>query len=154
MTNARTRATGPVVVDLRRRGVALDGVRVAVAAGRRRRVAAGAGRRPGAAARLQVGLAGCWLGLSLNPPRGWGRVVAHGLLSALLGLLCWALAALAGPNTLRNVLLYPITDGDDVARAWGGPSLAGAWAVHAALALVILPWSWRCFAAWASCRQG
>jgi hypothetical protein len=66
-------------------------------------------------------------------------VVAHGLLSALLGLLCWALAALAGPNTLRNVLLYPITDGDDVARAWGGPSLAGAWAVHAALALVILP---------------
>jgi hypothetical protein len=47
--------------------------------------------------------------------------------------------ALAGPNTVRNVLLYPITDGDAVARSWGGPTLAGAWAVHAGLALLLLP---------------
>jgi hypothetical protein len=49
----------------------------------------------------------------------------------------WVLVALAGPNTVRNVLLYPITDGSDVARAWGGPALAGAGAVHAALALLL-----------------
>jgi hypothetical protein len=54
-------------------------------------------------------------------------------------VLCWLLVALARPNTVRNLLLYPITDGDDVARAWGGPTLAGAWAVHAALALLLLP---------------
>jgi hypothetical protein len=96
----------------------------------------------GAAGRLQSGLAGRWLDLSLTPPHGrhsWGRVVIHALLTAMIGLVCWVLVALAGPNTVRNVLLYPITDGDDVARAWGGPSVAGAWAVHAALALLILP---------------
>lgn len=98
--------------------------------------------RHGAAGRLQSGLAGRWLGLPLTPPHrrpSWGRVVIHALLTAIVGLVCWALVALAGPNTIRNVLLYPITDGDEVARAWGGPGLAGAWAVHAALALLILP---------------
>jgi hypothetical protein len=95
-----------------------------------------------AAARLQRGLADRRLHLSLAPPRGgyrWGRVVTHALLASMVGVLCWLLVALAGPNTVRNVLLYPITDGDDVARAWGGPTLAGAWAVHAALALLLLP---------------
>jgi hypothetical protein len=98
--------------------------------------------RHGAAARVQLGLAGRWLGLSLPPPHSrhrWVRVVTHALLIAMIGLLCWVLVALAGPNTVRNVLLYPATDGDGVARAWGGPSLAGAWAVHAALALLLLP---------------
>jgi hypothetical protein len=57
----------------------------------------------------------------------------------MIGVLCWELVALAGPNTVRNVLLYPITDSSEVARAWGGPTLAGAWAVHAALALLLLP---------------
>jgi hypothetical protein len=95
-----------------------------------------------AAARLQRGLADRWLRHSLAPPRGgdrWGRVVIQALLTSVLGVVCWLLVALAGPNTVRNVLLYPITDGDAVARAWGGPTLAGAWAVHAALALLLLP---------------
>jgi hypothetical protein len=90
----------------------------------------------------QRGLAERWLHVRPAPPRGghrWGRVVLHALLTAMIGALCWLLAALAGPNTVRNVLLYPITDGDDVATAWGGPTLAGAWAVHAAGALLLLP---------------
>jgi hypothetical protein len=95
-----------------------------------------------AAARLQRGLADRWLRRALTPPQGgdrWGRVVLQALLASTLGVVCWLLVALAGPNTVRNVLLYPITDGDAVARAWGGPTLAGAWAVHAALALLLLP---------------
>ena len=95
-----------------------------------------------AAARLQRGLADRWFHRSPAPPQGgdrWGRVVTQALLTAMLGVLCWLLVALAGPNTVRNVLLYPFTDGDEVARAWGGPTLAGAWAVHAAGALLLLP---------------
>ena len=95
-----------------------------------------------AAARLQRGLADRWLHRFPAPPQGgdrWGRVVTQALLTAMLGVLCWLLVALAGPNTVRNVLLYPFTDGDEVARAWGGPTLGGAWAVHAALALLLLP---------------
>jgi hypothetical protein len=96
----------------------------------------------GVAARMQAGLAGCWLHRPVERPRGgyrWGRVVSLALLTAMIGLLCWLLVALAGPNTVRNVLLYPLTDGSTAARSWGGPTLAGAWAVHAALALVLLP---------------
>lgn len=95
-----------------------------------------------AAARLQRGLVNRWLHRSPAPPHGgdrWGRVITHALLTSMLGVLCWLLVALTGPNTVRNVLLYPFTDGDDVARAWGGPTLVGAWAVHAALALLLLP---------------
>jgi hypothetical protein len=100
-----------------------------------------AGAHP-AAARLQRGLADRWLRRALTPPPGgdrWGRVVLQALLASMLGVACWLLVALAGPNTVRNVLLYPITDGDAVARSWGGPTLAGAWAVHAGLALLLLP---------------
>jgi hypothetical protein len=103
-------------------------------------LALGGGHR--AAARLQRGLAGRWLRRALAPPQGgdrWGRVILQALLTSTLGVVCWLLVALAGPNTVRNVLLYPITDGAEVARAWGGPTLAGAWAVHAALALLLLP---------------
>jgi hypothetical protein len=95
-----------------------------------------------AAARLQRGLADRWLRRDLTAPQGgdrWGRVLLQALLASTLGVLCWLLVALAGPNTVRNVLLYPITDGTGVARAWGGPTLAGAWAVHATLALLLLP---------------
>jgi hypothetical protein len=94
------------------------------------------------AALVQVGLADRWLRQPVRLSHGrsrWGRVVAQALLASMIGLLCWLLVALAGPNTIRNVLVYPITDGSTAARSWGGPTLAGAWAVHAALALVILP---------------
>jgi len=95
-----------------------------------------------AAARLQRGLVDRWLHLPLTLPHGgdrWGRVVTQALLTSTIGVLCWLLVALAGPNTVRNVLLYPFTDGDEVARAWGGPTLGGAWAVHAVLAVLLLP---------------
>jgi hypothetical protein len=95
-----------------------------------------------AAGRLQRGLADRWLRRPLTPPQNrdrWSRVLLQALLASTLGVVCWLLVALAGPNTVRNVLLYPITDGHEVARAWGGPTLAGAWAVHAALGLLLLP---------------
>jgi hypothetical protein len=96
----------------------------------------------GTAVRLQLGLADRWLHLPVEPPQSgyrWGRVITQALLTSTLGLLCWLLIALAGPNTVRNLLLYPITDRSSYARSWGGPTLAGAWAVHATLALVTLP---------------
>jgi hypothetical protein len=94
------------------------------------------------AARLQLGLAERWLHLPPGMPPGgyrWGRVITQALLTSVIGLLCWLLVLLAGPNAVRNLLLYPITDGGGAARSWGGPTVAGAWAVHAALQLVLLP---------------
>jgi hypothetical protein len=95
----------------------------------------------GTAARLQLGLAERWLHRSMGRSQGgyrWGRVITLGLLASMIGLLDWLLVALAGANTVRN-LLYGLTAGSSYAGSWGGPTLAGAWAVHAALALVILP---------------
>ncbi len=83
----------------------------------------------GQTTRYRQGLPGLW---SWTFGAGTWRAVIY-------GLLCWVLVVPAGPNTVRNVLLYPLTDGSTAARSWGGPSLAGAWAVHAALALVLLP---------------
>jgi len=41
-------------------------------------------------------------------------------------------------------IAYPLRpDSDDLSNAWGGPSLAGAWAVHGAAGLALLllaPW--------------
>jgi hypothetical protein len=60
-----------------------------------------------AAARLQRGLADRWLPDAWRRPRGrdrWGRVITQGLLTSMIGVLYWVLVALAGPNTVRNVL--------------------------------------------------
>ncbi|OPC80100.1 hypothetical protein B4N89_03265 [Embleya scabrispora] len=59
------------------------------------------------------------------------RVLRHAVLDTALGVPMPALAAYAYGNTIRN-LTYPIWYGDsDYHDAWGGPSLAGVWAVHA-----------------------
>jgi hypothetical protein len=71
------------------------------------------------------------------PPSG--RTLAASVLGVPLGLAAWVVGLLVGPNTVRNVLLYGLTDGDGTEHAWGGPSLAGAWAVHAVLAFAFLP---------------
>ena len=59
-------------------------------------------------------------------------------MSIPLGVLGLWLAFMLGPNTLRN-LLYGFVVGDGYTDAWGGPTLAGAWAVHAAIALAAVP---------------
>jgi hypothetical protein len=68
------------------------------------------------------------------------RALTLGLLGVPIGLWAWVAALLLVPNTLRN-LAYPVSNPTpaDYATAWGGPTLAGAWAVHAALALALVP---------------
>ncbi|WP_439677532.1 hypothetical protein [Embleya sp. MST-111070] len=59
------------------------------------------------------------------------RVLRHAVLDTALGVPMLVLAGYAYGNTIRN-LTYPIRYGDtDYHDAWGGPSLAGVWAVHA-----------------------
>ena len=99
-----------------------------------------------AAARLQQGLASRLLAVRLGrPPRRRvdGRVIGHALLSLPLNALSWALTVAVWAVALVNIA-YPLRpDSDDLSNAWGGPSLAGAWAVHgtAGLALLLVaPW--------------
>ncbi|MFE3204568.1 hypothetical protein [Embleya sp. NPDC059237] len=66
------------------------------------------------------------------------RVLRHAVLDTALGVPMLILAAYAYGNTIRN-LTYPIWYGDtDYHDAWGGPSLAGVWAVHAIGGLAFL----------------
>lgn len=72
------------------------------------------------------------------PMAGPGRTLVASMLGVSLGGLAWVVALLAGPNTIRNVLLYGLVGGDTT-HSWGGPTLAGAWLVHASLAIALLP---------------
>jgi hypothetical protein len=102
------------------------------------------GSRP--AARLQQGLAGRLLGVRLarrQRRRLDGRVIGHALLSLPLNALAWALTVAVWAVAVVNIA-YPLRpDTDDLSNAWGGPSLAGAWAVHGTAGLGLLfaaPW--------------
>lgn len=64
---------------------------------------------------------------------GWtgGRVLARAALGLPLDAAAFALVGYALFNTVRN-LGYPIWYLDtDYHQAWGGPTMAGVWAVHA-----------------------
>jgi hypothetical protein len=101
------------------------------------------------AARLQRGLGRRLLALPVAaPPRRAGiGAAAHALLSLPLNLVAFALTGYLWLVVLAN-LAYPARPwfglGDGAYQdSWGGPSLAGAWAVHAAgglLFLFLLPW--------------
>jgi hypothetical protein len=100
-----------------------------------------------AAARLQRGLARRYLALRIDQPTpgdSTGRVLAHAVLSLPLNLVVLALAIYLWSLVPAN-LAYPLRPGtmDSYQHSWGGPSLAGAWAVHAAVGVVFLfanPW--------------
>ena len=99
-----------------------------------------------AAARLQEGLAGRLLAVRLERPRRRrvdGRVIGHALLSLPLNALSLALTVAFWALAVVNIA-YPLRpDSDDLSNAWGGPTLAGAWAVHGAAGLALLlaaPW--------------
>jgi hypothetical protein len=97
-----------------------------------------------AAARLQRGLGHRLLALPVAaPPRRAGtRAAAHALLSLPLNLVAFALTGYLWLAVLAN-LAYParpwfgLGDGS-YQDSWGGPTLAGAWAVHAAGGLLFL----------------
>jgi hypothetical protein len=99
-----------------------------------------------AAARLQQALASNLLALRLEGPRPArvdARVVGHALVSLPVNALAWALTVSLWALAVVNIA-YPLRpDSDDLSNAWGGPTLAGAWAVHgtAGLAFLLLaPW--------------
>jgi hypothetical protein len=91
-----------------------------------------------AAARLQRGLARRYLALRIHQPAPHdtaGRVVAHALLSLPLNLVSLVLTAYLWSLVPVNIA-YPLRPGvtspDSYHHAWGGPTLVGVWAVHAA----------------------
>jgi hypothetical protein len=100
-----------------------------------------------AAARLQRGLARRYLVVRIDQPAprdSAGRVLAHALLSLPLNLASLALTVYLWLLVPAN-LAYPLRPGtmDSYQHSWGGPTLAGAWAVHAAGGVVFLfatPW--------------
>lgn len=72
------------------------------------------------------------------------RVMVHGLLGVLFGLVFWWLTWMALLATARGPFYGLVVDGpyDD---AWGGPGLVGAWAAHAwvwVAVLVVLALLW------------
>ncbi|MET9493064.1 hypothetical protein [Nocardia sp. NPDC006630] len=76
----------------------------------------------------------------LRAPSPW-RTAVHSLLAAVIGLLAWFAVFLAVVALVRGAF-YPLLAGDDLENSWGGPSLAGAWVVHAALGVGLFPlWS-------------
>ena len=68
---------------------------------------------------------------------GSRRVVTHAVLAAAVSLLAWFVAFLVAVGAARG-LLYPIFGGS-YENAWGGPTLVGAWAVHALVAVICIP---------------
>ncbi len=99
------------------------------------------------AARLQRDLARRYLALRIDQPaarRTAGRVLAHAVLGLPLNLVSLALVVYLWLLVFAN-LAYPLRPDtmDSYQHSWGGPTLAGAWAVHAAGGLVFLfvaPW--------------
>jgi hypothetical protein len=61
------------------------------------------------------------------------RVMVHGLLGAVFGLLFWWLVGMALLATARGPF-YGLVVAGPYDGAWGGPNLVGAWAAHA--------WAW------------
>lgn len=84
-----------------------------------------------------------WPTQSLGATAGVGRLLARGLLGVVLGSLAALVVAYAWLIVPVN-LGFPLRpDSDDLSNAWGGPTMAGAWAVHGAIGLVfvwIVPW--------------
>lgn len=93
--------------------------------------------RPGRAGELQRRVSGRLLGVPDRPRDRLAGTVGYAVLSIPLGVVGLWLALMLGPNTVRNLLYGFVVD--DYATAWGGPTLAGAWAVHALLALLLVP---------------
>lgn len=64
------------------------------------------------------------------------RCLAQSVLSGGVGLLGWFLAMISVLVLVRG-LAYPLVAGDDYENSWGGPTVVGAWVVHAALGVLI-----------------
>lgn len=94
-----------------------------------------------AAGRLQRRLASLG-GRDASPAPAQDRfrtVVGRAFRGLPANLLAFALAAPTVVLLISRGLLYPLaTAGEDPTHAWGGPTAAGAWAAHFAIALVMV----------------
>lgn len=87
----------------------------------------------------QSGRAARWQG-RIAGGQGWtgGRVLCRAVLGLPLDLAAFVLVGYALFNSVRN-FGYPIWYlGTDYHQAWGGPTMAGVWAVHAGGWLICL----------------
>lgn len=74
------------------------------------------------------------------------RGLADGVVSLALGLLSWFLVMMLVIAVVRGPFYGFVEDGPFGPGTWGGPTKAGAWAVHAAIAVpivVLLPFVLR-----------
>jgi hypothetical protein len=100
-----------------------------------------------AVARWQNGLTRRYLSPCTGQPPARstaGKVIAHTVLSLPLNLVSVLLTASLWLLVPINIA-YPLRPGtmDSYQRSWGGPTLAGAWAAHAAAGVAVLflaPW--------------
>ncbi|MEU9097120.1 hypothetical protein [Streptomyces sp. NPDC048361] len=106
----------------------------------------------GPAGRIQRGLARGLLGVEAADPGPDGRggllALAHAVISVPLNLIALAVSGYFWTVVVIN-LAYPLRPGGDPSQAWGGPTMAGAWAVHGLGGgvpfLLITPWVMRGF---------
>jgi hypothetical protein len=102
----------------------------------------------GPAGRIQRATARWLLGLKVGEPERTGPMaLVHAVVSTPLNLFAAALTVYGWWLVPLN-LGYPLrTDSADTTHAWGGPSLAGAWVVHAVPGgvgfLLLMPWIGR-----------
>jgi len=69
---------------------------------------------------------------------GLGRVFGYGLVSSVLGLISWFLLLLVVTAVVRGPFYGFVEHGPFGPGTWGGPTKAGAWAVHAGLAVPMI----------------
>jgi hypothetical protein len=73
----------------------------------------------------------------LRRPRVVGAVL-NSLVSLVLGLLSWFLVMMLVTAVVRGPFYGFVENGPFGPGTWGGPTKAGAWAVHAAIAIPII----------------
>ena len=70
---------------------------------------------------------------------GRAALFLHGFSSLVLGVLCWFLVMMLVLAVLRGPFYGLVEHGPYGPGTWGGPTKAGAWAVHAAVAVPLIP---------------
>ncbi|MFF4185503.1 hypothetical protein ACFYZ9_20140 [Streptomyces sp. NPDC001691] len=103
----------------------------------------------GPAGRIQRGLARTLLGLEVVPPSRTGpSALAHAVISLPLNLVALTVSGYFWTVVVMN-LAYPLRPDSDPSQAWGGPTMAGAWAVHGigggVTFLLLTPWVMKGF---------
>ncbi|MTE16830.1 sensor domain-containing protein [Nocardia aurantiaca] len=74
---------------------------------------------------------------ALREPGVW-RSMVHTVLALAIGLVAWFAVFLLVVAAVRGIF-YPLIAAHDYEHSWGGPTLAGAWAVHFAGGALPLP---------------